>query len=68
MIFLLVSAKENERITGRSLFLLVKRRRLPWVVADDMMYDDVQTMRKMTSRLMMQNHNDHHDFGSRRQS
>ena len=46
MIFLLVSAKENERITGRSLFLLVKRRRLPWVVADDMMYDDVQTMRR----------------------
>jgi len=27
-----------------------------------MMYDDVQTMKKMTSRLMMQNHDDHHNF------
>ena len=72
MIFFLVSCKENEIITGLRVFLSVKRRRLPWVVVDDMvddmMYDDVQTMRKMTSRLMMQNHNDHHDFGSRRQS
>jgi len=33
-----------------------------------MMYDDVQTMKKMTSRLMMQNHDDHHNFDSRRQS
>ena len=34
----LVSFKENEIITGLSVFLSVKRRRLPCVVADD---DDV---------------------------
>ena len=54
------------------MLLSVKWRRLPWVVADDtvddMMYDDMQTMRKMTSRLMMQNHDDNHNFDSRRQS
>ena len=38
MIFFLVSFKENEIITGLSVFLSVKRRRLPCVVADD---DDV---------------------------
>ena len=38
MIFFLVSFKENEIITGLSVFLSVNRRRLPCVVADD---DDV---------------------------
>ena len=38
MIFFLVSFKENEIITGLSVFLSVKRRGLPCVVADD---DDV---------------------------
>ena len=38
MIFFRVSIKENKRITGLGVFLSVKRRRLPCVVADD---DDV---------------------------
>ena len=38
MIFFLVSFQENERIMGLSVFLSVKRRILPCVVADD---DDV---------------------------
>ena len=38
MIFFLVSFKKNEIITGLSVFLSVKRRGLPCVVADD---DDV---------------------------
>ena len=38
MIYFLVSFKKNEIITGLSVFLSVKRRGLPCVVADD---DDV---------------------------
>ena len=38
MIFFIVSFRENEIITGLSVFLSVNRRRLPCVVADD---DDV---------------------------
>ena len=50
MICFLVFPKEKERITGLGVFLPVKRRRLPCVVADDMMYDDVQTMRRWLHR------------------